>query len=685
MTSHDTSIATATLSIQTDQPKAISPHLWGIFFEDLNYAADGGLYAELIQNRSFEYQATEQPTWNNLTSWELVKRGEGTGSLLVSTVDPIHPNNPHFAVLEVKEPGEGVGLRNAGFGGIPVQAGDKYELSLFARTLFVGERWAPHEEAEIEEVDEDVDLHESHEYERRDAPSRNQGLGALIARLESEDGEVLAEATLSSPGKSWKRLSATLTATRTDENARFVLMMSEKGGLALDVISLFPQKTFCNRPNGLRADLAQVIADLQPKFVRFPGGCLVHGNGLNNMYRWKDTIGPIEQRREQPNLWGYHQTVGLGYFEYFQFCEDIGAKPLPVVPAAVCCQNAGYLAGGKGQHGVPLDEMPAFIQDVLDLIEWANGPTTSTWGAKRAAAGHPEPFGLEYLGVGNEDHITPVFKERFQMIYEAVKAKHPEITVVGTTGPFHSGRDYDEGWKIANELHVPMVDEHYYVEPEWCWQNLQRYDAYDRNKSAVYLGEYAAHEKNRRNTLRSALAEAAYGTSLERNGDVVRLASYAPLLCKRGHTQWAPDLIYFDNTTISLTTNYYVQQLFSLNAGDVYLPTTLITESEANTLAASCVRDSQSGDLIVKIVSRTDVPVQMQIDLSTVAAIEPMATCTVLSGDPLAENSFGNPPAIVPQTSKFEVGQVFRYEVPAHSLNVIGMKSQNRSFLPRVT
>lgn len=662
---------TATISVQADQPKAISPDLWGIFFEDLNYAADGGLYAELIQNRSFEYQVTEQPTWNCLTAWELVERGGGEGSLLVGAAEPIHPNNPHYGVLQVNQPGEGVGLMNAGFGGISVQAGQLYDLSLFARVLFVGERWAPHEE---EANAEEVTVWAPHEDDLRAAPSRDEGLGQIIARLESASGEVLGEVQLPSPGKDWTRLSATISVSATDEAARFVLLMHQKGGLALDVVSLFPRQTFRERPNGLRADLAQTIADLKPKFVRFPGGCLVHGNGLGNMYRWKDTIGPIEQRREQANLWGYHQTVGLGYTEYFQFCEDIGAKPLPVVPAGVCCQNSNFTSG-KGQKGLPLDEMPAFIQEVLDLIEWANGPADSLWGAKRAEAGHPEPFGLEYLGIGNEEHITPVFKERFAMIYEAVKAKHPGIIVVGTVGPFHSGKDYDEGWKIANELELEMVDEHYYEQPEWFWNNLERYDRYNRATSAVYVGEYAAHDNERKSTLRSALAEAAYMTALERNGDVARLASYAPLLAKRGHFHWMPDLIYFDNTRVSLTINYFVQQLFGQNAGDVSFPVTIDFPGELNVLAASCVREDASGDLILKIVSRADVPVLAQLDLSSMGAIESTASYTVLGGDPLAENLFGQTPVVSPRTSNIPASERFSYEIPAHSLNVIRVKA----------
>lgn len=599
-----------------------------------------------------------------------MERGGGQGFLLVGAADPVHPHNPHYAVLEVKHPGEGVGLTNTGFGGIPVRAGQRYDLSLFARTLFVGERWAPHEEGENEELP----VWAPHEDDALAPPSRDTGFSPLVARLESQSGEVLGEAVLPSPGKNWTRLSATITAGKTDEAARFVLLMNTPGGLALDVISLFPQRTFRGRPNGLRADLAQMLADLKPKFVRFPGGCLVHGNGLGNLYRWKDTIGPIEERREQANLWGYHQTVGLGYFEYFQFCEDIGAKPLPVVAAGVCCQNSGYTSG-QGQKGLPLDEMPAYIQDVLDLIEWANGSADSFWGAQRARAGHSEPFGLEYLGVGNEDHITPAFQERFTLIYEAVKAKHPEITVVGTVGPSHSGRDYDAGWKIARELNLQLVDEHYYEKPDWFWENLPRYDACDRAAPAVYLGEYAAHESDRKNTLRSALAEAAYMTALERNGDVVRLASYAPLLAKRGHFHWVPDLIYFDNTQISLTINYYVQQLFAANAGDVSLPAQVNFPHHAQTLAVSCVQDRPSGDLILKIVSRAGVAVPAQIGFASVESIQPTAICTVLTGDPTQENDFGSP-AISPQVSDIAAGERFAYEVPAHSLSVIRLKTR---------
>lgn len=303
-------------------------------------------------------------------------------------------------------------------------------------------------------------------------------------------------------------------------------------------------------PGGLCADLAEAIADLKPKFVRFPGGCVAHGLGLANMYRWSDTIGPLPGRRQQPNLWGYHQSMGLGYFEYFQFCEDIGAKPLPIVPAGVCCQNAEL----TGQAGIPEKEMPAYVAEVLALVEWANGPADSGWGAVRAAAGHPEPFGLEYLGVGNEDAITDTFRDRLARIHDALKERHPEITVVGTVGPSPSGEQWEEGWTFARERRDPVVDEHSYKSPRWFLENTRRFDGMDREGPHLYIGEYGSWA----NDGRSAVAEAAYMIGMERNGDVVRLASYAPPLGKRDHINWAPDLIYFDNTHVWPTLNYHV-------------------------------------------------------------------------------------------------------------------------------
>jgi alpha-L-arabinofuranosidase len=642
---------TTTVTVQVSEPgKPISPDLFGIFFEDLNYAADGGLYAELIQNRSFEYSPTEQSAWNPLSFWELQKRGgDADGSLSVSAMRPVHENNPHYAILTVRNPGEGVGMANSGFDGIPLRANEAYAATLWAYQAYMGIMWG-----------------------RGD----NSKPMPLTLRLETKDGEVLAEERVKIQGREWRKSSVTLRPARTVDNARLVLLAHEQGALCLDMVSLFPEKTFRNRPNGLRADLAQTIADLKPRFMRFPGGCLVHAASIHRHYNWKDSIGSVEQRRAQPNYaWGYHQTMGLGYFEYFQFCEDIGARPLPVVAAGVCCQHAGH-SPGRGQEGLPLNEMPAYIQDILDLIEWANGPASSKWGAKRAAAGHPEPFGLKYLGVGNEDEITPAFRERFQMIYAALKDKHPEIVVIGTTGPFASGRDYDEGWKFARELKLPMVDEHYYVAPQWFWDHLMRYDKYDRNSAKVYVGEYAAHDREKRqSTLRSAIAEAAGMTGFERNGDIVQFASYAPLLARRNHTQWHPDMIYFTGTEVFRTANYYVQQLFGQNSGDAYLTTSLAGTDRPSKLAASAVRDSKSGEIIVKIVNGEEAPAAVGLVFRGLGRDELRATRTLLTGNNAdAFNEDGKEPAVKPVQETVTLTSNYAYTAPANSLTVFRFK-----------
>jgi alpha-N-arabinofuranosidase len=635
----------------SDAGKPISPDLLGIFFEDLNHAGDGGLYAELIQNRSFEFRAAEQPTWNNLSFWTLTPLGGAKGAMQVEQASPVHPNNPNYATLEVMEPaGEGVKMSNPGFqGGISLQAGERYDFSFFTRQLYFGKRWAA---------------------------QKSEGALPLVVRLESPSGEVLAQTKVDIADREWRRVTATLTPSRSEPQARLALLATVPGGVALDEVSLFPQKTFRGRPNGLRADLAQTIADLKPRFIRFPGGCLVHGNGLGNMYRWQDSVGPIEQRRQQANLWGYHQTVGLGYFEFFQFAEDIGAKPVPVVPAGVCCQNSDH-QGGTGQRGLPLESMDSYIQEVLDLIEYANGPATSKWGAVRAAAGHPAPFNLKYLGVGNEDHITFLFKKRFELIYDAIKARHPEITVIGTVGPFHSGDDFEQGWKIANELSIPVVDEHYYVSPQWFWDNLQRYDSYDRTKSKVYLGEYAAHEESRRSTMRAALAEAAHLTSLERNGDVVLMASYAPLLGREGMTNWNPNLIYFNgNGGVFPTVSYEVQKLFGHHAGDRYLSSSLSGSSQR--LSVSSVRDSASGDVILKLVNGGDQHKALQIQLEGANKLASKADLIVLTGAADAVNDYAAGRLIKPKTTSINIAPSFSYTAPANSLSIVRIKRSTR-------
>lgn len=627
----------ATVTAQPEETKEISDLLMGIFFEDINYSADGGLYAELIQNRDFEYDPSDREgdkNWNSTHSWKL--EGENA-TFTISTSDPIHPNNPHYAVLKTNQPG--AALTNTGFDGIALKAGEKYDFSLFARI-----------------------------------PEGSKS-GKLLLRLVDADGTVQGETTVTVSSRSWKTYKAVLTA-KTSADTRLELRPQSAGEIELDMISLFPQNTFKGRKNGLRPDLAQTLADMHPRFVRFPGGCVAHGDGLKNIYQWKNTIGPLEARKPARNLWGYHQSMGLGYYEYFQFCEDIGAEPLPVLAAGVPCQNSachGDLRGGQ-QGGIPMSEMGAYIQDILDLIEWANGDAKKTkWGKIRAESGHPKPFNLKYIGIGNEDLITDVFEERFTMIYLAIKEKYPEMIVVGTVGPFNEGTDYVEGWKLADKLGVPMVDEHYYQSPGWFLHNQDFYDKYDRSKKTkVYLGEYATHIPGRRANMETALTEALYLTALERNGDVVHMTSYAPLLAKDGRTQWNPDLIYFNNREVRPTTGYYVQKLYGQNAGDHYIPSQINLDNQDSRVklrvGSSIVRDSKTGDVIVKLVNLLPVSIETDVRLPGMDGIQSSATRTVLAGAPEATP--------LPVTDTIEAGTSFKQELPAYSFTVIRLKTQ---------
>ena len=627
----------ATVTAQPEETKEISDLLMGIFFEDINYSADGGLYAELIQNRDFEYDPSDREgdkNWNSTHSWKL--EGENA-TFTISTSDPIHPNNPHYAVLKTNQPG--AALTNTGFDGIALKAGEKYDFSLFARI-----------------------------------PEGSKS-GKLLVHLVDADGTVQGETTVTVSSRSWKTYKAVLTA-KASADTRLELRPQSAGEIELDMISLFPQNTFKGRKNGLRPDLAQTLADMHPRFVRFPGGCVAHGDGLKNIYQWKNTIGPLEARKPARNLWGYHQSMGLGYYEYFQFCEDIGAEPLPVLAAGVPCQNSachGDLRGGQ-QGGIPMSEMGAYIQDILDLIEWANGDAKKTkWGKIRAESGHPKPFNLKYIGIGNEDLITDVFEERFTMIYLAIKEKYPEIIVVGTVGPFNEGTDYVEGWKLADKLGVPMVDEHYYQSPGWFLHNQDFYDKYDRSKKTkVYLGEYATHIPGRRANMETALTEALYLAALERNGDVVHMSSYAPLLAKDGRTQWNPDLIYFNNREVRPTTGYYVQKLYGQNAGDHYIPSQINLDNQDGRVklrvGSSIVRDSKTGDVIVKLVNLLPVSIETDVQLPGMDGIQSSATRTVLAGAPETTP--------LPVTDTIEAGTSFKQELPAYSFTVIRLKTQ---------
>lgn len=600
----------ATVSLDKNGAKPISDNFIGIFFEDINYGADGGLYAELIQNRDFEYSEKDRKEWSPTSYWD-----SSNMNINIETTDPIHPNNCHYAICNTADkPGF---LTNKGFDGIVLKKGEKYLFNIFARSA-----------------------------------SKN----SLKVSLTDKNGKILSQGKVTVPeGKDWSKLTTTLTAKADCSEAMLKIEVPAKSEVSLDMISLFPEKTFKGHRNGLREDLAQTLADLKPKFMRFPGGCVSHGNGIDNIYDWKGSVGPLEARKPIPNLWGYHQTRGLGFYEYFLFCEDLGMEPLPVLAAGVPCQNSSRhsryshdeLTSNGQQCGIPLEDMPAYIQDILDLVEYANGPADSEWGKVRAEAGHPEPFNMKYLGIGNEDLISETFKIRFKMIRDAVNEKYPDITVVGTVGPFFEGSDYEEGWDFARKENVEIVDEHYYVAPGWYVNNRNFYDNYDRKGPKVYLGEYASHYPGRESNLECALSIALYLTDVERNADVITMTSYAPLLSKKGRTQWRPDLIYFDNESISVSPDYYVQQMYGANAGTTYIPSSIslqedccgkcsqpktdnINDDVRNRFGVSTVIDEKNGDTIVRIANM--LPVAIDVDFKDYP--KGSAILTTLSGKP---------------------------------------------------
>ena len=526
-----------TIKVQVDKPGArINPAMWGIFFEDINFGADGGLYAELVKNRTFEFP-------DPLMGWIKISPSNARGEISVREDGPFAPANPHCVRIQ-SEGTAPFGISNEGFRGMGVRKGETYHFS-----------------AQIRGV---------------------TGSPVLLVQLYGADGSLLDSVPLGEFSSSWKKCTATLHPNDSDAKARLALLVEGKGAVDLAMVSLFPEKTWKNRPGGLRADMVQMLADLKPGFLRFPGGCIVEGSVLERRYQWKNTIGPAEGRKLLINRWNYEfmhrpapdyfQTFGLGFFEFFQLCEDIGAEPLPILNCGMACQfNSGEL--------VPLDQLDPFIQDALDLIEFANGSATSLWGAKRAALGHPQPFNLKMLGVGNEQWGEQ-YLERYARFAKVLKEKHPEILLVSDAGPSPADDRFNFLWPKLRELKANIVDEHCYANPIWFLAHTHRYDNYDRNGPKVFMGEYAAQSvaivspKNR-NDLECALAEAAYLTGLERNADVVRMASYAPLFANVDAWQWTPNLIWCDNLRVYGTPSYYVQQLFSRNRGDVVLPVDL--------------------------------------------------------------------------------------------------------------
>lgn len=631
----------ARLTIDVTQAgREVSPTMHGVFFEDINYGADGGLYAELVQNRSFEHR-------ESLYSWATVSR-EADGTVDVESTDPLNSNNPHYLRMNVRSPGKGFGVANHGFGGIVVKPGESYLFSLRGRS---------------------------------DAAFQ----GALLVAIEDETGQLLGQSRIEGLTARWQKYEGIIKSSSGATHARLTVLVTSPGRVDMDVVSLFPESTWKQRRNGLRADLVQLLADMKPAFMRFPGGCIVEGKDLANAYRWKDTIGDIADRRQNWNRWQdalrpghapqYYQTYGLGFFEYFQLCEDIGAEPLPILNCGMSCQF-------QDKQLVPLEQIDPFVQDALDLVEFANGPATSPWGARRAAMGHAAPFHLKYLGIGNEQWGEPYF-ERYPVFYKALKSKYPEIQLVTTSGPGVDDNWWNLAWgKFRGGMPADIVDEHYYRPPNWFLENHQRYDRYDRQGPKVFAGEFAAHDgRAKRNNLRAALAEAAFMTGLLRNADVVIMSSYAPLFTKADATQWTPDLIWFDNTRAYGSPSYHVQAMYGRNRPDIVLPLK-IEPSEAKAapvLYAVAGKDRKSGEIIVDVANPGGQAVNAGIDLNGVTRLASPAIALVLtSASPEDENTLDAPSKVVPREVRLTVaGSGIRHTFPAYSFTVLRLKIES--------
>ena len=627
--------------------KPISDELIGIFFEDISMSADGGLYAELVQNGSFEYSPNERDGWGPGTAWRSVRPGHSLGYVQPRMDQPLNANNPTYMRLVAERVKEyydyngwkGFGLQNDGFDGIVLKEGQKYDFSAFLRNV--------------------------------------EGAAKQVRVVLQEPGGfrqppvLLADTTFDVSAQTWQKYTALLMPTKSSQHANLQILLLTQGAVDVDVVSLMPEDTY--KGHGLRKDLAQALADLHPRFMRFPGGCIVHGggDGFWDTYRWKNTVGPKEQRLGLKNCWGYHQSFGLGYYEYFQFCEDLGMEPLPILPCGVSCQgtNGGWGMRGQAQDVVPMSEMDEWLQDALDLIEWANGdPATSKWARLRAEQGHPAPFGLKYLGLGNEERISPEFAERFKYLYERITKAHPEIVIVGTAGPgSHPGNgDFEQGWRLAEELQVPILDEHYY-EPRDYFLKSRQYDQYPRDRrTKVYLGEYAAKDKK----LIDALAEALYLLHVERNGDVVAMTSYAPLFARKGTNNWNPNLIYFDNERPFLTCSYYVQQMFGLSSGQYYYGDCVTIDEKTDLQEQSVVLNVKTRQLFVKICNASADEKTVSLDLSRFGSLKKVGVKTVLSGQPDQENNFDQQP-IMPRKESITGAKKMSLKVAPYSFTML--------------
>ncbi len=626
------------INLETNKSIAkVQPNMWGVFFEDINFGADGGIYAELIKNRSFEFAKP-------LMGWSIVRDKPQEGEVLVVNRKEVNQANPRY--LQVHKNTTDFELVNEGFKGIGVKKDLSYNFSVMYRQAKVGV--------------------------------------TMVLQLKDENNKIIAQGNFKPDniGDGWHKQSLSFVATESSAKAKFSIVFKGNGHIDLDMISLFPGDTWKNRPQGLRADMVQLLADMKPGFIRFPGGCIVEGTDLANRYQWKNTIGPIEGRKMIVNRWNnefahrpapdYYQSFGLGFFEYFQLAEDIGSDALPILNCGMACQfNSGEV--------VALDELQPYIQDALDLIEFANGDASTVWGKKRIELGHAKPFNLKMLGVGNENW-GPQYMERVALFKAAIKAKYPNIKLIYSSGTDPEGDRFNLLDNYLRNEKADFIDEHYYRSAEWFLKNAGRYDNYPRNDTKVFVGEYAVHaDKNltgkEKNNWQSALASASLMTGLERNADVVQMASYAPLFAHVDAWQWAPDMIWVDNLKSYGTPDYYIQKLFSTNKGTDVIAITLNGKNITgqNGLYASSVLDKTKKELIIKIANNAAEEQHIDFTLLGKAKLKSKYSIETMSDDNLNQlNSFENPLAVSPQKSIYNMkGKGLNVRLKPYSFNLI--------------
>ena len=625
-------------NIQVDVKHPGSPiqkTMYGIFFEDINYGADGGLYAEMVKNRSFEFP-------QSLLGWTTF------GKVEVRTDDAAFPNNPHYVRLSYPGHDEKqTGLDNEGFFGFGVKKEADYRFSVWARA------------------------------------SEGSTSESIRIELVDQQGSPFASGKIAINSKEWKKYQVIIKSDKEELKAKLRIFLTSKGNLDLDHVSLFPVDTWKGRENGLRKDLAQALYDLHPGVFRFPGGCIVEGTDLETRYQWKNSVGQVENRKLNEDRWeytfpnrffpDYFQSYGMGFFELFQLSEEIGAEPLPVVSCGLSCQFQNH----DNKAHVAVNDLDSYIQDALDLIEFANGDVTTKWGKLRADMGHPASFNLKMMAVGNEQW-GPLYPERLQPFLKAIRAKYPNFKIVGTAGPSPDGKDFDFGWKEMKRLKADLVDEHYYKDPQWFLDNAKRYDNYDRKGPKVFAGEYACHPKNRKNNFESALCEAAFMTGFERNADVVYQCTYAPLFAHVDGWQWKPDLIWFDNLHSVRSVNYYVQQLYGMNVGTNVLSTVenKLPLAGQDGIYASSALDKNKNEIILKIANTSDVAKKVTYIFNGLKTADRKGTQTVLKSDnPDQENTLNNPNAVVPAIREIQItGNTLEVELAPKSFDLFTIR-----------